>query len=125
MRNFQEKSKWQKFFESKPALVFFSLFIIFFAWNVLGFWGKMENTYKNKQLAEKKVEELRIDKEKLSTDIAKLETDTGIEETIRNKFGLSKEGEEVIMIVEDEKEQEARIEDDVSGVFSFFRNLFK
>lgn len=125
MRNFQEKNKWQKLLESKPALVILSTFVLFFAWSVLGFWNKMEDTYENKRLVAVRVQELQTEKEKLSSVISKLETDVGVEETIRNKFGLSKEGEEVIVIVEEESNKDSTQEEDSGGLFSFFKNLFK
>ena len=125
MRNFQEKNKWQKFFESKPALVVLSLFVLFFAWSVFGFWSKMEDTYENKRLAAVRVEELKTEKQKLSGHISKLSTDVGVEETLRTKFGLSKEGEEVIVIIEDENNQNEPQEGKSGGILSFFKNWFK
>lgn len=125
MRNFQEKSKWKKFFQSPIALICLALFLLFFAWNILVFVGKMQDTARNKKLAEAKVVELKNEKEKLSSEIEKLGTTSGVEETIRDKFGLVKEGEDVIVIVNDHSATANPQESEGKGFFSFLRNLFK
>ena len=61
----------------------------------------MIETRKNRQRVENKVAELEKEKEKLNSDIAQLKTEEGTEASIREKFGLAKEGEEMIVIVED------------------------
>ena len=89
--------------------------------------GKMTITGENKKIAENKIKELEQEKEKLSSDIAKLKTDAGIEESIREKFGLAKEGEGVIVIVEDKNKTEVsdiKPPGFLSSLF-FWRNWFK
>ena len=63
--------------------------------------AKLGETSKNRQISEMKVVELKEFKEKLSYDIEKLKTDEGLEESIREKFGLIKEGEGLIVVVDD------------------------
>ncbi len=101
MRSFQKKRKWRNVLHSRPVLFFLIILLLFFAWGVFRFTGKMQETSRNKKIAENKINELQQVKEKLSSDIAKLKTDQGIEESIRQKFGLAKEGEEMIVVVED------------------------
>ena len=124
MRNFQQKGKWKRLLESKLALYALGLFVVFFAWNVFGFVGKMEDTIKNRKIAEAKVAGLRAQKESLSIDVERLQTDTGVEETIRDKFGLVKEGEDVIVVV-DEKETDLPLVPEKKGFFSFFTRWFE
>ncbi|MBP9711530.1 MAG: septum formation initiator family protein [Candidatus Pacebacteria bacterium] len=123
MRNFQEKRGASQIFLSWPFLFLFGLLLLFFAWGVVGLLGKMENTRKNKNIAEDKVRELARTKEKLSLDIVALDTDKGKEASIREKFGLAKEGEKLIIVVDEKSEIPAQKED--NGFFSFFRNWFK
>jgi len=124
MRNFQQKRGWRNILESWPILIFLGILVLFFAWGVIGFMGKMATTRENRKIAENKVAELREEKEKLSSDINKLNTDSGIEENIREKFGLAKEGEELIVIVEDKNVLENQ-KASSSGFFAFFKNLFR
>ena len=84
----------------------------------------MQITIENRKLAENKIAELQKEKEKLSIDIAKLKTEDGIEENIRQKFGLAKEGENMIIVVDDQNKPTTE-EAEERGFFSFFTNLFK
>ena len=84
----------------------------------------MRETSKNKKIAENKIVELKQQKEKLLSDINSLNTDEGKEKIFRENFGLAKEGEDVIVVVEDKNS--SRIEENVSsGFFSFLKNLFR
>ncbi len=85
---------------------------------------KMEITRENKKIAENKVAELQQKKEKLSSNIAKLKTDQGVEESIREKYGLAKEGEDVIVVVEDKNASVAK-ESESGGFWSWFTSWFK
>ena len=126
MRNFQtKKSGWRRVLESTPSLFLLFVLVLIFSWSVAGFLGKMQDTEEKKNNAEEKVIELREKKEKLSGDIVRLETDKGIEENIRGKFGLIKEGEGVIVIVEEDSSLESEMEAETGGFWSFFKNWFK
>ncbi|MFA5778355.1 MAG: septum formation initiator family protein [Candidatus Paceibacterota bacterium] len=124
MRNFQQKSSWRKIAESKPVLIVLGVLILFFAWSVFGFWNKMKETSKNKEMTEDKISALKQQKEKLVLDIESLNTDEGKEKFFRENFGLVKEGEDVIVVVED-KNQSLSPASNSGGFFSFFMNWFK
>ena len=110
--------------QSRPVLVLLGAIILIFAWSVLGFWNKMEETGKNKQAVENKVAELKEQKEKLLADINSLQTEEGKEKFFRENYGLAKEGENVIIVVEDKNLPKESVEDS-SGFWSFLKNLFE
>jgi cell division protein FtsB len=124
MRNFQQKRNKQ-FWQSWPILIILIILVLIFAWNVFAFWQKMQNTSKNRKIAEEKISQLEQQKERLSNDIAKLNTEKGVEEAIRDKFGLVKEGEGMIVIVEDQNKEVPPIPSKFSRFMSFLGNLFK
>jgi cell division protein FtsB len=124
MGNFQKKSKWRSIMESKLVLIILGVILMFFAWNVLGLLGKMEETAKNKKISEAKVAELQNSKEKLSSDIEKLKTEAGQEEIIREKYGLAKSGEGAVVIVDDKSTEDASKAKKSNWFMSFFENLF-
>ncbi len=127
MRNFQKKRVWSAIFQSKPILIILSIVILFFAWSVLGFWNKKEETSKNKKLAEDKVATLQKQKQDLSSQINNLKTDQGKEKIFRENYGLAKEGEGEIVIM-DEKTSPAPPATNSGGFFSFlffWKNWFK
>lgn len=112
---------------SRPVLAILIVLVLFFVFGVIGFMKKMVITMENRKIAEARVEGLRKEKEKLSTGIAKLETEGGIEESIRDKFGLAKEGEGLIVVVDDKHEVKVPKEDSGGFLFSlmFWKNWFK
>jgi cell division protein FtsB len=124
MRNLKHSRGGRNIMQSKVVLTLFAVFILFFAWSVLGFWNKMQDTAKNKKIAEDKVAALQKQKEKLSSDISNLKTDQGKEKVFRENFGLAKDGEDVIVVVDDKNTNPAP-KPASSGFFSFFTNLFK
>jgi cell division protein FtsB len=124
MRNFQEKKGLKYFLQSKPVLVLLFLVVIVFTWNIISLTKKLQETYKNKKIQEAEISNLEKRKEKLSSDIEKLGTDKGKEEMIRENFGLVKEGENVIVIVEDKNQVKTPVEKKENSFFSFFKRLF-
>ena len=125
MRNLGNQNKWRSVLQSGPVLFVLFLIVLAFAWSVFGFWNKMSDTRKNRQIVEAKVAELKKEQLRLSADISKLNTEAGVEDSIREKFGLAKEGEGLIVVVEDENEIDQEAEDDSNWLVSFFKNLFK
>jgi cell division protein FtsB len=124
-RNFQEKRSLKHILQSKPVLILLSIMVLVFAWSVLGLLGRMQETAQNKKIAEDKITELQKRKGSLSSEIDDLKTEQGVEENIREKFGLAKDGEGMI-IIEDDKNQVATPPGAESNAFfSFFKNIFK
>ncbi|MEK7080841.1 MAG: septum formation initiator family protein [Patescibacteria group bacterium] len=111
--------------QSRPVLILLGILILIFVWNILGFWSKMEETSKNKKIVEDKVVALKQQKENYSSEINSLKTDQGKEKVFRENLGLAKEGEEMIVVVEDKNPPVAPKTAPSSGFLSFFRNLFK
>jgi cell division protein FtsB len=124
MRNFERKTAWKNIIESKPVLIFLSILILVFAWSVFRFWNKMEETGKNRKVIEDKITELREKREKLLLDIDNLNTEEGKEEFFRENYGLIKEGEEMIIVVEEKKSAEEPELKPFSRFFLFFKNWF-
>lgn len=127
MKSFQQKRGFRNIMYSRPILAILVILVIFFAWGVVGFMRKMVITIENRKITEDRVVELRKEKEKLSTGIAKLETEGGVEESIRDKFGLAKEGEGLIVVVDDKNKVEV-LKEDSGGFLSslmFWKNWFK
>jgi cell division protein FtsB len=111
--------------QSKPFLIFLGIVILVFIFSTFSFMSKMEETIKNRKIEEAKIAELEKSKEKLNSDISKLKTEAGVEEIIRENYGVAKEGENMIMITDDKNSPAAQPKADEGGFFSFLKNLFK
>ena len=125
MANFQDKKGLTRIIHSWPILAFLGILLVFFAFAVFRLTIKMKETSKNKEIAELKVTELQTTKEKLFNDIENLKTETGLEENIRNKFGLVKEGEDLIIIVDNKENLDSSDETEPNWFISVFNKWFK
>ncbi len=125
MRNFQEKGAFKNIIQSWPVLIFLGILLIFFVFSIFRFMIKMGETTKNRKLAEIKVLELQENKEQLSNDIIGLKTEKGLEENIREKFGLAKEGEDLIIVVDSKEILDLDNEIKKNWLTSLFKNWFK
>jgi len=125
MKDFQKRGKWEYVMQSKPFLIFFGVLILFFIFSMFGFMNKMEDTSKNRKIAEDRILELEKSKEKLNSEISKLKTEKGVEESIREKFGLAKEGENMILVVDEKNPLEVQKEEDNKGFWSTIKSWFK
>ncbi len=103
MVNFQSKKKKNNFLKH-PLVLFILLFLlILFIIGVFNLYSKMNDTLKNKEIAENKLKNLEERKEKLLLDIENLSSDKGKEKVFRENYGYGSEGEGVIVIVDDNK----------------------
>jgi cell division protein FtsB len=123
MKNSSQKSNLKRILYSRIVLFLLGVLLLFFAWGVFGFMNKMKTTTENKKILLGKIMDLQNKKEKLTTDIEKLKTEEGIEENIRTKFGLAKEGEEMTVVV-DSQEKSKEIDPENEGFWSKF-NFWK
>lgn len=120
MRNFQQKNK--KWFYSKPVLVFMFVFLLFLIVGVFKLNQKMLNNRENRKKTEVYVSDLENRKERLVSEIENLNTEEGKEKMFRENLGLAKEGEGVIVIVEEEAILD--INTNKKGILPFIRNIF-
>ncbi len=124
MRDFQHKRGWRNIVRSKPFLVLLGAVVALSAWSVKGFMVKMRLAEEKRQVAEIQLRELEDRKAQLSKDIANLETESGVEENIREKFGLAKDGEGLVIVVDD-KEVEVVVEEADSWFEALWKKIFK
>ncbi|MDE2399736.1 MAG: septum formation initiator family protein [Patescibacteria group bacterium] len=118
MRDFQQKKRWRSVVESWPVLTILGILLLLFAWGIIGLWSKMQITAENKKIAENQLKELKEKQAIFSADVAKLNSQSGMEETIRERFPVVKEGEGLIVVVDDKNKTEAP-KTETGGFFSF------
>ena len=89
------------------------------------------STYKNSKIAKQKTRQVESELEKLENQekgltqsINDMNTPFGVEKSLREKFGIIKEGEKAIIIIEEEPEQSEQAEEENKGFWGFLRNIF-
>ncbi|MEX1087191.1 MAG: septum formation initiator family protein [Candidatus Paceibacterota bacterium] len=92
---------------SKPFVIFL---VIVTAFSLKAAWGayqKMSESGERVAIAQAEKQELQEEREVISENLERLQTRRGIEEELRKKYSLTKEGEEMVVIVDSQPEQVA------------------
>jgi cell division protein FtsB len=102
MQSFQKKNK-KKLFQSKIFFIFILLFLFLFIKAIISFYTKTSESKIRRDQTENEFLELETRKYDLENRIERLESSVGIEEQLREKFDLIKEGEKIILISDPQK----------------------
>ena len=100
MREFQDRRKAKKFLHSRYAIAFLIIIIALVSRGVWGIYMKYE---KSSALAEKSRADLAVLQERqeaLSKSISALNTEEGREKELRDRFGVVKPGEKMVILVD-------------------------
>jgi len=109
-----------------PVFLIVMLFLVLvFIYNMIDIIEKKRETSKKRDLITNQINELNQRQEVLKNDIEHLKTNEGIEETIREKYQLVKEGEKMVVIVDENQEENINIDiKKESKITHFFKNIF-
>lgn len=126
MRDFQERKKIERLLYSWPAV-----FAVFFLFLVL-IWGIIR-TSRTVVVLRNEVEELEENiaeseekRQSFEKRLDDLETPSGIEVEARGRFNLKKEGEEVVLFIEEDgRPEKVGFASKLSSVWAAIKNFFK
>lgn len=99
------------------------LITIFLATRAVEVLAKQRQANKMNKAYDAELNQLAEKEANLHAELEELATEDGIEQEIREKFRVTKEGEELVVIVPQKKT--ATTDTESKGLFSFLRNLFK
>ena len=122
MREFQQKQIFKEKLYSKTTVFIVLVLALLLAKGVVNIYIKERESRKNKEEAELELINMQNRAEELKQASERLKTPVGIEQEIRSKFGVAKEGEKVILIVE---EEEAILVEQKEGFFGRFFKVLK
>lgn len=124
MSEFNRKNK-HSFWHSPLVLIVLFGLLLLFMYNIMGLIEKQRETTKKKELILDQIETLRNREKSLSLDIEKLKTEDGVEETIRDKYQVVKEGEKMVVIVEEgEKKSPSATKEARHGFWGWVKGIF-
>jgi len=114
-----------KFWHSPFALVLLFCILILFGYKIIDLIQKERETAYKKNLILDKIDSLQGRESSLSLDISKLETEEGKEEVIREKYQVAKEGEKMVIIVDEENKDSSVTEEKTShGFWNWVKKIF-
>lgn len=102
MREFKQRRKFKKKLYSKFVIFLLVLVIILLAKGTWGIFQKSRESDKRLEISQERLIELKKRQSAVVSRIEILKTSTGVEEEIRTKYDVAKEGEHVIIIVQDD-----------------------
>ncbi len=106
MREYQDKKRRRKIIYSGPVLTGLLVVLVFLLISLWGIFQKSREALrlKNESLEEKR--ELDSRSASLKEEVDRLASDAGKEEAIRKRFSVKKPGEEVLVIIQNDKKEE-------------------
>lgn len=122
MSNFNKNH--YRFWHSPFALIIIFGFLVIFGYNMIGLIGKERETSNKKELVLNQIEVMKQREQELLKNTAKLETEEGKEEIIREKYQVSKEGEKIIIIVDEEDTETEVTENEDHGFVNWIKKIF-
>ena len=125
MFDFHEKRRIRELLYSKPAI---GLLFLLTIWLSISAYNRYEIAAETKEKLNIKQAELESLQERAGTleaQVRYLEDDRGVEEELRSRFDVAKEGEDVVVLVDEHPEEEktTTVEPSSNTSPSFFERL--
>lgn len=109
----EQKRRFRKMLYSKISITFLLAICVFLAKGLVGVHDKARESMDRRNLSAGRLDQLSAREEQLKKEIERLESRVGLEEELRNRYSLSKEGEKMIVIVDEEaKKASKKIEEE-------------
>ena len=121
MSDFKNKIKTRKLIYSKISLLIALAIVVFMSMSTYNIYKKYRESADNKKSVMGELSSLEQRDKELSSRIDRLKTDRGLEEEIRKKFNVAKDGEGVVIIVP--KSSTSSDENGDDGKFGFWNKL--
>lgn len=103
MLDFHQKRKVRAVMYHRATLIVLSILVLLSIHSVWSVYQKKSTSEQAKEVALRRTEELRARDSELKSNIERLQTTRGIEEEIRSKFTVAKNGENMVVVVDDSK----------------------
>lgn len=109
MFDFHEKRKIKAILFSKITLLLLLVPIAFLGMSVFGLYEKEREVSKRRVENEQELERLHERARALKANVHALTSERGIEGEIRDRYDVAKEGETVVVIIEEEESEPAQV----------------
>ncbi|HEY4517974.1 MAG TPA: septum formation initiator family protein [Candidatus Paceibacterota bacterium] len=123
MFDFHERRKLRRYLYSPGVLLVLLVLVVFLARGVWHVYDKERETGLITAQKQAILDELKSREASLTAELDRLKTVRGIEQELREKYEVAKEGEKVIVLVEPPKVAAAVAEE--GGFWHWLKNLFK
>jgi len=118
----RQKQVFRRRLYSIPVLLILIFILSFLIHGTWGVYLKSKESGQRLEVAEESVFKLESRKEKVSNEIERLNSETGIEEEIRSKFNVAKSDEDFVIIVNNK--EVPVVDEPEKGFKKFWKSLF-
>lgn len=112
------------FLKTKIGLAISFLISIFLVLGFLGFLQKLNISNKNKKQEQSKLDFYENERKKIESRLAEIDSEEGKDRNVRENYNLAKDGEGLIVIVEEENIEAESDSKNNKSFFDFFKNIF-
>lgn len=122
----REKKKIHQIVYSRPMLVLLVVLLVVTLNSTWKMYEKASLAREQKNRLEKELEDLKSRELELEAKIANLKTERGLEEEIRGRFSVAKNGESVVVVVDPSSGEGTSTKDEsvIGGLWHKFLGLF-
>ncbi len=125
MFDFFERRKFRRLMYSKVALLCLLFVVVFLAKGVWDVYSKEREASRLVRERQAELKDIEARQTALVAELKKLSTARGIEEELRQKYEVAREGEKVIVLVDPPKEDSPHATESSKGFWGWFKSLFK
>ncbi len=124
MFEFYEKRRIKKFIYSKGFFGILSILVLLMSYAAYGAYGKMEGTIERRATLQAQLAELEDRADSLEEDIERLNDPRGLESELRTRYEVGWEGEEVVVLVDEEEKRGVEKKEEIEEERGFWSELF-
>ena len=122
----KKRNKFGKIAYSWPVLILLAGLVILAGKNVFEVYKNEQTSHRNKEKSEEVFASLENRNNLIAAEIESLKTEKGIEAEIRNKFRVVKEGEQLAIIINSDKDKKKEIQSsDTEKIWTKILKFFK
>lgn len=123
-RRIKEERFINQLIRSPFSYVVLIFLIALFSYSAVGTYKKSRLAKTKTEQVEAELQRLQKQEEGLRSSLEDMNTDYGLEKALREKFGIVREGETSIIIIEPEEDSVPDETDENKGIFHFLREIF-
>ncbi len=97
---------------------------LLFSYSAIATYQKSKIAKQKTRQVESELEKLKDQEASLANSLNDMNSPFGVEKSLREKFGIIKDGEKSIIIIEPQEEINDVIEKENKGFFEFIKNIF-
>ncbi len=103
MFDFHEKRRLKSYLYSKPTIAILFIAAGFLSFSVYTRFGVEREMAEKREVVAQELEALKVQANALESQVTHLKSERGIEEEIRNRYQVSKKGEQVVVVLDGEE----------------------